>query len=173
MAVAPPPNSSTTPSHVSWSQPPSHVHELSAMHLTYRRAAAVSHGMILAAHPIYLCCHNNTYCPAYEMGRRGRVVYIGSATPARGRSCCRIRGTVLSAPSIHLAQGLLVQFLTPVSGIGSQLDTHFPSSPTDHYPLANWCFCSPPVMCAAVTRRLGVRHVGVVAVQFLITLSSP
>ena len=89
------------------------------MHLTYRRAAAVSRGTILAAHPIYLYCHNDGYHPAYEIGRRGRVVYVCSAMPAHGRSHCRMRGTALSASLIHLAQGFSVQFLTLVSSVGS------------------------------------------------------
>ena len=37
----------------------------------------------------------------------------------------------------------------------------------------NFGFCSPPIMCATVTRGLGVRLVGVVTVQLLVTLSSP
>ena len=119
VVVALPSSSSTVSSHVSWSQPPSRAHVLSATHLTYRHAAAVSRGAILAAHPIYLCGHNNAYRPTCEIGRRGRVVYIGSATLARGRSHCRIQGTGLSAPSIRLAQGFSVQFLTLVSSIGS------------------------------------------------------
>ena len=98
------------------------MHTLSAMHLTYCGTAAVSDGVILAAHSIYLCCHDCAYRPAYEIGRRGRVVYVSSATPARGRSHSRMRGTTLSTPSIRLAQGFSVQFLTPVSGIGSELD---------------------------------------------------
>ena len=89
------------------------------MHLTYRHTTVVSHGVIPVVHPIYLYCHNDGYHPAYEIGRRGRVVYIGSATPARGRSRCRIRGTALSAPAIRLAQGFSVQFLTLVSSVGS------------------------------------------------------
>ena len=152
MAVAPPSSSSTASSRVSWSQPPSRAHALSAMHLTYHHATAVSRGAIPATHPIYLYCHNGVYCPAYEIGRRGWVVYIGSAMPAHHRSHCRIRGTALSAPSIRLAQGFSVQFLTIVSSICSQLDACFPSSPADHYPSANWHFCSLSVMCTAMTR---------------------
>ena len=37
---------------------------------------------------------------------------------------------------------------------------------------ANFGFCSSPVMCAVVTRGLGVRPVGVVTVQLLVTPSS-
>ena len=103
MAVAPPSNSSIMPSRVSWSQPPSRAHVLSAMLLTYCRVAAMSGGAILAAHSIYLYYHDYAYHPAYEIGRRGRVVYVGSATPACGQSRCGMQGTALSAPSIHLA----------------------------------------------------------------------
>ena len=39
--------------------------------------------------------------------------------------------------------------------------------------MANFKFCSPSVMCVAVTRGLGVRLVGVVTVQLLIALNSP
>ena len=173
MVVAPPSSSSIASSHVSWSQPPSRAHALSAMHLTFHHAAAVSCGTIPATHPIYLYYHNYAYRHACEIGRRGWVVYIGSATAARGRSRGRIRGTALFAPSIHIAQGFSVQFLAPVSGIGSQLDVRFPSSPVDHYPPVNWHFCSPPVRCAAKLVGLEVRHVGVVTVQLLVTLSSP
>ena len=38
--------------------------------------------------------------------------------------------------------------------------------------VANFGFCSPPIMCAAVIRGLGIRPVGVVIVQLLVTPSS-
>ena len=134
---------------------------------------AVFGGTIPAAHPIYLYCHDYAYCPTREIGRRGRVVYVSSATLARGRSRCLMRGTALFTPSIHLAQGFSVQFLAPVSGIGIQLDDRFPSSLADHYPPVNCCFCSPPIRCVAKPVGWEVRHIGVVAVQWLVTLSSP
>ena len=39
--------------------------------------------------------------------------------------------------------------------------------------MTNFGFCSLPVMCAAVTRELGVKLVGVVTVQLLVTLNLP
>ena len=39
--------------------------------------------------------------------------------------------------------------------------------------VANFGFCSLPVKCAAVTKGLGVRPVGLIAIQLLVTLNSP